>query len=65
MDFPPEFSASCLANCMARACADVQFLVDQFLDCAIWVFIEGGGLEEAFAVCDAEWAACTGATCPP
>ncbi len=63
MDMPPEFRASCLAVCMARACADVLFLVDEFLDCAIWVFFDGGGLEEAFLICDDEYAACMGVSC--
>jgi hypothetical protein len=61
---PPEFSISCVANCVSLGCADVQFFVDQVLDCAFQALPFCGGdfgcIQEE---CDAEFAACIGATC--
>ncbi len=31
---PPQFSVTCVANCVSKGCADVQFFVDQTLNCA-------------------------------
>lgn len=31
---PPEFSVTCVANCVSKGCADVQYFVDQALSCA-------------------------------
>ena len=37
---PPSFQIGCLGQCIAQGCADVQFFVQQVLDCAI---IPGAG----------------------
>lgn len=60
---PPDFSVSCIGHCTATACADVQFLIDQIVDCAIWVFILGGELEDVLDECSEEVSACLEATC--
>jgi hypothetical protein len=61
---PPEFSVTCVANCVSLGCADVQFFVDQVLTCAVGALGDCGGDPECLlAECDAEVAACLGATC--
>jgi hypothetical protein len=61
--YPPQFSVSCIANCSARACDDVQYLVDEFIDCAVWVVIDGGDIDSVLTECDEQVAACMGARC--
>lgn len=65
---PPEFSVSCVANCVAQGCPDVQFFVDQALTCAFLNLDEiancnGSILECAQQSCGPEMNACLGATC--
>jgi hypothetical protein len=61
---PPDFSISCVANCVSLGCADVQFFVDQVLDCAFDVLpICGGDFGCIQEECDQEFAACIAATC--
>lgn len=61
---PPDFSVSCVANCLSLGCADTQFFFDQAFKCAIFALPQCGGdfgcLQKQ---CDAEIAACFGATC--
>jgi hypothetical protein len=65
----PNFSFSCIANCQAQGCADVQFFVDEFINCAITNIGDclgggGGGVIGCIQKqCDAELAACIGAKC--
>jgi hypothetical protein len=62
---PPKFSIACVANCVAQGCADVQFFVDQVLNCAIGALPTCGGnfgcIQQA---CSTQFAACIAATCP-
>ncbi len=61
---PPKFSLTCVANCVSKGCADVQFFVDQVLDCAVGVLpMCGGDFGCIQQECDAEFAACLGAKC--
>jgi hypothetical protein len=61
---PPKFSLTCVANCVSQGCADVQFFVDQVLDCAIQALPTcGADFGCVQTECDAEVAACIGATC--
>ena len=64
---PPKFSLSCIANCTAQGCADVQYFVDEFINCAIAnignCLGDGGGIGCIQKACDAELAACIGAKC--
>lgn len=68
---PPNFSVSCVANCVSKGCADVQFFVDQTLSCAfqnvekIADCADGPSsvMSCAQKFCGAELAACLGATC--
>ena len=63
--FPPQFSLTCVANCVAQGCPDVQFFVDQFISCAIGALPQCGGdfmcLQDQ---CSSEFSACLAATCP-
>jgi hypothetical protein len=53
-----------VSNCVALGCADVQFFVDQVLTCAIGALpVCGGDFGCIQQECDAEFAACLGATC--
>ena len=66
--FPPQFSTTCVANCVSQGCANVQFFVDQVLTCAVQALISeclGGGdtLQCIQEACSPEIAACIGATC--
>ena len=66
--FPPAFSVTCVANCVAPGCADVQFFVDQVLNCVVAHLPEcigggGGGVGCFMDKCQPEFAACIGATC--
>ena len=61
---PPKFSVTCVANCVALGCADVQFFVDQVLSCAMIHLGECGsdfGCLQKY--CDSEIAACIAAHC--
>ena len=61
---PPQFSITCVANCVALGCADVQFFVDQVLTCAIGVLPQCGGDFDCIQTeCGEELAACIGAHC--
>jgi hypothetical protein len=61
---PPSFSITCVANCVSLGCADVQFFVDQVLNCAVANLPNcGGDFGCIQTACDAEFAACIGATC--
>jgi hypothetical protein len=62
---PPRFSLSCLGTCVATACPDVQFLIDQVVSCAIGEFISCGDLSCVMRECGEEIVACLGARCPP
>jgi hypothetical protein len=66
---PPEFSVTCVANCVSKGCADVQFFVDQALTCA---FLNLDDLTDCNAnnpltcltgACGPELDACLAATC--
>ena len=62
---PPGISLSCAANCVALGCSNVQFFVDQVLNCAVAnLGTCGGDFGCIQTQCDAEFAACIGATCP-
>jgi hypothetical protein len=62
--FPPQFSVTCVANKVALGCADVQFFIDQVLNCAVASLPLCGGDPGCIqSECDAEFAACIGATC--
>jgi hypothetical protein len=64
MQMPPKFSLTCVSNCVAQGCADVQFFVDQVLDCAILALPACGGDPTCIQkACDTEIAACIGAKC--
>jgi len=56
---------TCVSNCVAQGCADVQFFVDQVLNCAIFALPSCGGDIQGclFEQCSSEIAACLGATC--
>jgi hypothetical protein len=63
---PPKFSVTCVANCVAKGCSDVQFFVDQVLNCVVLHIPDcggGGGVGCFQDKCQAEFAACIGATC--
>jgi hypothetical protein len=61
---PPGFSVSCVANCVAQGCSDVQFFVDQVLDCAAANLVTcGADFGCIQSACGNEFAACLGATC--
>ncbi len=64
---PPNISLACIGECSARGCADVQFFVDQVVECAIQNVFGGNasGLQEVFVVCGDELNACYGVSCPP
>ncbi len=62
--FPPSFSVTCVANKVALGCADVQFFIDQVLNCAVGALATCGGDPGCIQdECDSELAACIGATC--
>ena len=65
MEEPPVFSISCLATCTARACADVQYLIDQIIMCGAVLFFEDihASEEDVLVECAEEVSACMGATC--
>jgi hypothetical protein len=67
--FPPDFSLTCVANCVAQGCSDVQFFVDQFINCAIGALPNCGGGGDVFMClqgeCSSEFNACLNAECPP
>jgi hypothetical protein len=60
---PPKFSLSCVAQCVALGCADVQFFVDQVVNCAIMSLGSCMDLNCIMAECGDEITACIGATC--
>jgi hypothetical protein len=61
---PPQFSITCVANCVALGCADVQFFVDQVLNCAVTELPncgpDFGCIQQA---CGEEFSACINANC--
>jgi hypothetical protein len=69
---PPKFSITCVANCVAKGCADVQFFVDQTLNCAVLNINDladcisgpGSAISCVQQYCGSEVAACLNATCP-
>lgn len=67
----PDFSFSCITDCVARACADVRFFVDEVVNCAIdQLFTCAGGGEDPLDCimreCSDEILACISAPrCPP
>ncbi len=64
---PPQISLACVGDCTARGCADVQFFVDQAVNCAVQNAFGGGigGIDQIFQVCAAELEACYAVSCPP
>jgi hypothetical protein len=60
---------TCVANCVAQGCSDVQFFVDQVLNCVVAHVPDciggggGGGLNCFQQQCQSEFAACIGANC--
>jgi hypothetical protein len=66
---PPGFSVTCVANCVAQGCSDVQFFVDQVLNCVVAHLPEciggggGGGIGCFMDKCQSQFAACIGANC--
>jgi hypothetical protein len=62
---PPQVSLSCVANCLALGCPDTQFFFDQAFNCAVFKGLPkcGGNFMCLQQECDAEIAACLGATC--
>jgi len=61
---PPNFSITCVANCVAQGCADVQFFVDQVLNCAVENLPTCGGDFGCIQnECAAEFSACLNANC--
>jgi len=64
MSEPPSFQIGCLGQCIAQGCADVQFFVQAFLDCAIAALPTcGGDFGCIQSECGNEFAACLGAFC--
>lgn len=62
----PDFSFTCITDCVARACADVRFFVDEVVNCAIGQLVTCGDLSCIQRECREEIAACIGAPrCPP
>ncbi len=67
-------SPTCVATCVSRGCADVQYFFDQAFTCAVKAFPKcggggggggtGGTLDCLQKQCDKEFAACIGARCP-
>src|SRR5262249_41579030 len=61
---PPEFSFTCVADCTSQGCADVQFFVDQVINCAVGALFTGcADLTCIQDECSSQLAACIGATC--
>jgi hypothetical protein len=66
---PPSFSLTCVSNCVAEGCPNVQFFVDQVINCAISALPQciGGGGGGVFGCimnqCSSQFSACIGATC--
>ena len=62
---PPDFSLSCVANCLAEGCADTQYFFDQAFRCAVLEGVEKcrGDVGCIMKVCDSEIAACIGSQC--
>jgi hypothetical protein len=62
--FPPQFSMTCVANCVAQGCADVQYFVDQVLNCMVFALpVCGTDVGCLQTQCAAQFAACANATC--
>ncbi|MNC96032.1 hypothetical protein D3C83_132950 [compost metagenome] len=57
-------SLACIGTCVARACPDVQALVDAFVNCAIMQFGTCGDIMCIMDECREEFTACLGARCP-
>ncbi len=63
---PPDFSFSCVADCSARACADVRFFVDEVINCAIREIFTCGDISCVMDNCSEAIGACLSAPrCPP
>jgi hypothetical protein len=64
MQDPPSFQLGCLGQCIAQGCADVQFFVQEFVDCAILAIGTcGGDFGCIQSECSNQFAACLGAFC--
>jgi hypothetical protein len=63
---PPNVKVSCVADCVAEGCPSARFFFDQALNCFIQHFKDCNGADFTCLekMCDAEVAACLGATCP-
>jgi hypothetical protein len=59
----PDISFTCVSNCVAQGCADVQFFVDEAINCAIAEFITCGDLACVQRECAEEFQACLRARC--
>ena len=63
--FGPPFSITCTANCAAQGCADVQYLVDQAINC-MYPHVDECGWQDLGChakYCPTEFAACIAAKC--
>jgi hypothetical protein len=66
---PPDFSLSCVANCVSQGCADAQKFADLAVKCAVFHLQDcfGSGTGGIFncvqQYCGPQFAACIGATC--
>jgi hypothetical protein len=60
----PNVSVSCVANCVALGCPNVQFFVDQFFGCALDNIGECDSISCIMRECREEAQACLMATCP-
>ena len=65
---PPKFSLTCVANCAAQGCPDVQYFVDEVVNCAIFniqdiIGCPGSPLSCLQGSCGSEISACLGASC--
>ncbi len=66
MSTPPMVSFTCIADCVAQACADVRFFVDQVVNCAISQIGTCSDFDCIMRECGTEIAAClTAPRCPP
>jgi hypothetical protein len=63
--FPPRFSLSCVGTCVATACPDVQFFIDEVLACAVGAIGTCGDIGCIMRECRDSVVACLGARCPP
>ena len=62
---PPMISFTCIADCVSRSCADVQFFINAFFNCALRELITCGDIGCIRRECADEVRACLSFTCPP